>query len=131
MNYDQFLISLCLWREARGSSAQAMTGVMHVILNRAKDNQNRWPKDIHKVILQKLQFSSFNRDDPNSSKFPIDDGGADWKAWKQAEEVAFRSLGDDPTRGANHYHSEMPIPPKWANPDKLTVEIGPFSFYKL
>lgn len=131
MNYDCFIAALCLWREARGSSAHAMSGVYHVLLNRASDPKKRWPKQVHQVVLQRLQFSSFNHDDPNSSKFPIDDGGPDWKAWLQACEVVMDSLGGDPTNGATNYHSEMPVPPKWADPDKITAEIGPFTFYKL
>ena len=137
MSYDQWLAALMLWREARGASLSAMTGIYWVLLNRVRDSLNRWPKSIPAVILQHAQFSSFNAGDPNAVKFPIPPLGAsvmpsaDWTAWLNAQAVVQTSLGADPTMGATNYHSEPENPPAWADPAKLTVTIGAFRFYKL
>lgn len=133
MNYDQFIGSLCLWREARGVTKTAMTAIWYVIQNRASDAHNRWPKTIPGVILQRMQFSSFNLGEPNSVKFPIDNGSPDWKAWLDCCDVVTVPLGGDPTSGANHYESMQPdqTKPSWAQADKITVTISPFRFYKL
>lgn len=133
MNYDEFMAALCLWREARGVSKTAMNAIWYVIQNRAADPQGRWPKTIPGVILQRMQFSSFNLGEPNSVKFPIDNGGPDWKAWQDCCLVVTTPMGSDPTNGANHYESMAPgdKKPAWAQADKITLTLGPFRFYLL
>ena len=123
--YQNTLSALALWRESR-SHPFCMPALYHVILNRLRDR--RWPDDIVGVILQPKQFSSFNADDPNAVKWPKT-GLASW----QCAMNAVTDPGDDPTGGANHYHS-YPAGhkswPRWATAETLTVEIGPFHFYK-
>lgn len=135
MTYEQWLAALCLWREARGSSLAALTAIWWVIQNRANDAHNRWPKTIPGVILQHLQFSSFNAGDPNALKFPIPPNATspDWSAFQSCIVAIETTLGGDPTSGATNYES-IPDPskrPSWCDPNKITVTIGPFRFYKL
>lgn len=138
LTYDQWIAALALWREARGSSIQAMTGIYNVILNRTKDPHNRWPKTIPGVILQHAQFSSFSFSDPNVVKFPLPpvSGTAtpspDWTAWVNCVMAVTAPLGADPTSGATNYESCEPdkLPP-WADKNKLTTTIGLFRFYRL
>ena len=122
------LIALCLWREARGEVLRyrlAVRGIAHVILNRVADKH--WPATVEGVILQPWQFSSFNAKDPNAVKYPSD-GSVIWDA---CLEIA-ANPGDDPTGGANHYESCMPVTmPAWADPAKITLKAGPFRFYRL
>ncbi len=140
MNYDQFILALALWREARGQSSQAMAGIAAVIRNRAEDPKERWPRTITRVILQPRQFSSFNAGDPNATRFPTPPPGfvadavaPDWKAWLQCCDVATLPLTADPTQGATNYESLPPDAekPSWCDPAKMTTQIGPFRFYKL
>lgn len=133
MTYDQFMEALCLFREARGSSFQAKTGVLAVIKNRVADP--RWPSTSADVITQPKQFSSFNANDPNVTKWPTQHNTTDWGAWIDCQTVVttFSWLQADPTHGATNYHS---IPdgqpqPSWADPSKLTATIGPFKFFRL
>lgn len=128
--YDRFIAALCLWREARGTAATGldpMNGVLWVIYNRTLDK--RWPDTISRVVTERLQFSSFNLGDPNATLFPL---AAD-KSWIAALSVVAGPAAVDPTLGANSYHSfdDVRLFPKWALPEKLTVKIGPFRFYKL
>lgn len=60
------LLALALWGEARGEPIEAQVGVGCVIRNRVQDR--RWPGTYQEVILQPLQFSAFNVDDPNLAK---------------------------------------------------------------
>jgi|SRR5579883_2950609 len=127
---DDELWALCDWREARGESDEAKLGVAYVIHNRATDKKKRWPASIRGVILQPWQFSSFNQNDPNYTKYPEPDEKA-WLACKAAVEKV-KAGAEDPTKGANLYHS-IPVGkpwPKWAQPELLTAVIGPFRFYK-
>lgn len=138
MNYEQWLAALCLWREGRGLSLSALSGIWHVIQNRATDEQRRWPRTIAGVILQHAQFSSFLATDPNATKFPLpptppQGASADWAAFLDCMTVVSSELDADGTMGANAYESLPPesVKPAWAAPDKVTVQIGPIRFYRL
>lgn len=135
MTYEQWLAALCIWREARGESLQAKTGVWHVIQNRVNDEHRRWPRSIPGVILQHEQFSSFNAGDPNAVRFPIPlaPESADWLAFLDAQLAVESPLNADPTNGANAYESlpEGAKRPSWATPEALTVTIGAIRFYRL
>lgn len=137
MNYEQWLAALAIWREARGESLQAKTGVWHVIQNRANDEHRRWPRSIAGVILQHAQFSSFLQSDPNCVRFPIpsQDGAEslDWKAFLDCQTVVESPLNADPTEGANMYESlpDGAKRPTWAEPIKMTVQIGAIRFYRI
>jgi Cell Wall Hydrolase len=136
MSYDQFLIALCLFREARGSSLAAMTAIYNVIRNRACDPHKRWRQTISGVILQPKQFSSFNAGSTDAA-FPVapepgQSASPDWVAWQNCLTVVETPLIADNTDGANSYESCAPGElPSWANPDHLTCTYGPFRFYKL
>ena len=123
-HYQDVLMALCAWREARGEGLEAMRGVCWVIRNRLSDPLNRWPKASSEVVLQSLQFSSFNKSDPNATKFPL----CSSMAWEEACQ-AVDNPGTDPTGGANHYHSGTP--PAWAFGKTPCVVIGRLMFYKL
>jgi spore germination cell wall hydrolase CwlJ-like protein len=55
-----------IYGEARGEPEKGMRAVAHVIKNRTADY--RWPKDPEEVVKQRLQFSSWNTNDPNYAK---------------------------------------------------------------
>ncbi len=130
LTYDQHMMALCLWREAR-SHPEAYRAVKHVIINRANVDP-RTPIPWHRVVLRRLQFSAFNADDPNAVRFPVDDGSPDWRAWVAAQKVATENT-TDPTSGATHYHTFMVEDqfPKWARGQKPTTIIGAFKFYRV
>ena len=124
-DYEHTLAALMLWRESR-SHPHCMAAIYHVVLHRMQDR--RWPNDMAGVILQRKQFSSFNSNDPNAVKWP--------RAGSNPFAIAMATIdfpGDDPTGGANHYHSYTPGHehwPWWAKPETMTVKIGPFRFYR-
>lgn len=131
LSYEQFLAALCLWREARNQTMPVMRAIYQVIRNRAADR--RWPDSIPGVILQPFQFSSFNAGDPNATKFPTPSAAADWDAFQRCLVVVDAPLEADSTGGANHYESisDPAHRPAWCKPEKVTLELGPFRFYKL
>jgi spore germination cell wall hydrolase CwlJ-like protein len=128
VTYDQFLAALCIWRESRGQSIQAMNAIWHVIQNRVRDP--RFPNSIPGVILQPKQFSSFGLGDPNALQFPSRLRVGDWQAWQNACQVVQTVLEADPTDGAVNFESAQYQRPVWAKQERLTVTIGPFRFYK-
>lgn len=125
--YEQIIAALTIWRESRGESKEAQIAVLWVIMNRKADP--RWPNTTSEVCLQAYQFSSFNPGDPNAVKMPHH---AD-PSWQRCLEVVESPGVYDPTAGANHYHSlgDTQPKPRWADPKKITVKIGHFTFYRL
>lgn len=134
--------ALCLFREAGGESIAAKTAVWHVILNRmASGGKNGWGNTVHRVVTQPFQFSSFNKNDPNVTRWPNEKDVVGWQAWLDCLAVVGTNLLADPTQGANFYHDVSILPPvtAWLGEgatmeelvSKQTVQVGRLRFYKL
>ncbi len=129
---SEFIEALCLYREARGESMPAKAAMLAVIRNRAALG---WLGDhnVADVIFHKAQFSSFNPDDPNSRVWPKPGSPGNWQAWIDCCNVVQTPLTADPTMGATNYEAVADgiARPSWADPAKMTVQIGKTRFYKL
>lgn len=119
--YQLVVISLAIWREARGQSYKEKLAVGQTIENRVRDL--RWPETYSSVVLQPWQFSSFNKNDPNATKFPIiehyDYGpGQDRDVLSDCMKAALEVLVSetDFANGANHYHAKG-SDPGWRHVD--------------
>ena len=122
---DRFMLALCIWREARSESFLGKVLVAQVIKNRMYDN--RWPDTYTGVILQPLQFSAFNKNDPQATLFPKDDD----KSWSECFEAAVVVMAADVAfTTANHYHAKN-VKPSWADPLKVKNIEGNHIFYEL
>jgi N-acetylmuramoyl-L-alanine amidase len=127
------LLALCIWREARGEGYMGKRGVAHVIWNRSQQ-PGWWGHTIEQVILKPYQFSSFNANDPNSSKWPEDENEMSWCECKQVAEAVLSREADeqnDLTGGAVYYFSPpLTEPPKaWGNVE-ITLKLGNLTFCK-
>ena len=126
MTYDEWMMALCIWREARGEPAKGKIAVGEVIRNRMQA-KGRWRSTIVGVITQPKQFSAFNTGDPNTTKFPKGSGPA-WKACCVAARKVMEET--DFSRGANHYHTKA-VKPYWSKGKTPVCGIGNHLFYKL
>lgn len=126
---EEFILALCVYREARGESIKGKLLVAETIVNRARDPKNRWPKTIVGVVTQPLQFSSFNKSDPNVAVYPKPDEQA-WAACVVAAKEALESNPTDRLTTANHYHTRA-VNPKWADATKIVEVEGAHIFYNL
>lgn len=130
--YPVFLLGLATWREARGELLSAKQGVACSIRNRVL-NPGWWGHDYVGCILMPWQYSSFNRNDPNATKFPLESD----PSWRDCLDVAgetyFNTL-TDPTSGADSYFdiSLDHNPPSWATDGSKTktCDIGRLHFYR-
>jgi hypothetical protein len=132
--YPYFLACLCVWREGRGQSVAARRGIWWALQNRVGKPQFR--PSLVRVILQPWQFSSFNANDPNSTKFPNEAVSLDWQAWVETLNIS-ESPDSDPTGGAVYYESFDPAEldtirakDAWFAADKMTVQIDAVRFYR-
>jgi N-acetylmuramoyl-L-alanine amidase len=125
---DLELLSLCVWREARGEGMLGKRGVAHVVANRA-EQPSWWGNSVKSVILHPFQFSSFNEDDSNSSKWPEDNDPSYSDCLTVSEDVLDNG-DEDITNGATSYYSIDIPPPFWVVNMTLTLAAGHFRFYK-
>lgn len=111
----RFVLALCVWREARGESPRGKRLVAQTIENRVQDK--RWPETYVGVITQPFQFSSFNANDPNATKFPseTDEG---WPACVAAADAVLESA--EPFTLANHYCTST-VHPAWRDDSKIVA----------
>lgn len=122
---QRFALALCVWREARGESLLGKLLVAQVIENRVNDP--RWPDTYISVITEPLQFSAFNKNDPNVITYPKEND-IYWVDCVAAADLILQAPEQLTT--ANHYHTKT-IHPNWANVDKITNREGNHIFYKL
>ena len=122
-----YLLALCVWREARGESTHGKALVAQVIRNRVESPG--WPDTYVGVITQPWQFSAFNRNDPNATRYPAD-ADPSWRDSVRAAELVL--TGEQPLTTANHYVVGTLYPqPSWADPTKITIREGAHVFYTL
>jgi len=128
---DGELLALAIWREARNQSPEAQFGVGCSIRNRVA-RPRWWGNSYRTVILKPWQYSSFNENDPNSSKYPTE--GPLWIAIKQLAADVLAGKSDNTNGAVSYYDRSLDNnPPKWAasNEFQHACDLGAFHFFKL
>ena len=121
----RFTLALCVWREARGESPKGKRLVAQTIENRVQAKQ--WPDTYVGVITQKSQFSSFNDDDPNTTKFPSETDPT-WPACVAAADAVLETA--EPFTDADHY-CVTTVFPTWRDESKIVAQEGHHVFFHL
>jgi spore germination cell wall hydrolase CwlJ-like protein len=132
MNWEAYfksLLSLVLWREARGEGHTGMRAVAHVIRNRVL--ATRLPDQWEDVIESAKQFSSMTvKGDSQTIDWPKQPDSSFEDAMQIAEAV-YNGTDEDITGGATMYANLHVCHPNW-NFSELaqTVVIGAHTFWK-
>ena len=121
----RFALALAVWREARGETVIGKLLVAQTIENRVVDP--RWPETYVGVIMQPLQFSAFNRGDPESLLFPSEHDTS-WPDCVAAADFVIGSPGR--VTVANHYHA-VGVMPAWADATHIVAREDHHVFYFL
>lgn len=133
------LLAMAIFGESRGEIMPAKIGVGSVIRNRVFHGGFGWGWP--GVILKPYQFSSFNSNDPNSTKLMEPTKHEAPEVWEECYSAAELVFGPgktvDTTGGAVYYYSApLYAPPKkhdgtcaWGNV-LHTVDIGGLHFYR-
>jgi N-acetylmuramoyl-L-alanine amidase len=126
---DLFMVSLCIFREARGEVHDGKVAVGCVIRNRVQ-HPGWYGKDWFSVVTKPWQFSSFNKGDPNSIVF----GAYTDPIWLECVGVASDVMADnlaDITNGATFYFDKSldANPPDWSKTYKHTADVANFHCY--
>jgi N-acetylmuramoyl-L-alanine amidase len=130
MNFvDQFMLALCLWREARGVGNSGMVAVACVIRNRVVKHKSSYYIEVTKP----LQFSSITaKGDPQLGLYPKSYDSS----WQLAQQLAANVEGPnmyaDNTMGATLYYDDsIDFPKSWdEHKVESTVKIGRLNFFK-
>ena len=114
-NSDLYLMSCCIYGEARGESYTGKVAVAAVILNRVKSSS--FPNSISGVIYQKGAFTC------------VDDGQINMGTNDECTRAAQDALnGWDPTGGALYYFNPVTATSKWIWSRPQLVTIGKHIF---
>ena len=127
---DIIALSQTIYGEASSEPIVVQIGVAHIVLNRLK-RPLRFGGSIFNVVHAPLQFSCFNKGDPNTARILKAEFGS--IAYLQAIHVAtgvLANLYPDPTEGSDHYFDNSIQKPSWANSMQFKIKLGSLSFYK-
>lgn len=129
--WEIFMLALAMWREAQNQPEEVIATVGCSIRNRVL-RPRWWGHDWITVIQAGYQYSSFNRNDPNSTKFPPSADQVFPKCLAIAQ--AIHDIGQpDLADGADSYFDKSldKNPPEWALSGKVVhvKDAGDFHFY--
>jgi hypothetical protein len=124
MTYSTFILALTLWREGRGVSLAARSGIASVIRNRA---QKRSDRNTAAACIAPMQFSGMTAPgDPNLVKWPSEFD----PQWAECVSIA-QTSGIDRTGGAIFYFTApLTEPPEDWGRVVGTVVLDGVHFYR-
>lgn len=133
---DLDVLARTIYGEARNQPFEGQLAVAWVIRNRTA-RALRFGATIAEVCLKPLQFSCWNRNDPNFAKVvTVHEPDLALTKAGAAARMVLTELSGDPTFGADHYFTTNPPPgetkwpPEWAAGMKRTAIIGDHVFYR-
>lgn len=126
----RYLLTMTLWREARGESDEVKRAVCYSILRRVKLG-GWWGSTIEAVVTKPLQYSSMTYPkDPQLVKYLMSTDPSAVKCW----DVAMACLdGTAPNRfptADSYYDISIPAP-NWATPANFLGKIGRINFHQV
>lgn len=130
---DVDVLARTLYGEARNQPFNGIVAVGYVIVTRSLERQ----KTITDICLAPLQFSCWNKNDPNRKI--IEFVGFDRPEFMKCFGIACLIISTDELTnyapGANHYHTitapkNTKWPPSWASKMQFVKDIGDHRFLK-
>jgi spore germination cell wall hydrolase CwlJ-like protein len=123
---DDFMLALCMWREARGEGTEGMTAVGCVVRNRMTKHGSSY----YAEIIKPWQFSSISvKNDAEVNLFPAT-ADTQWVASQELAKSIIAGVTVDNTSGAEFYYATTIPLPQWATSMTMTCQIGKQRFYK-
>lgn len=125
---DTFYMAFVIWREARGETIEARTGVGFTLVNRAARG-GWWGRSIDEIATKKWQYSSLT--DPKDRQL-VTWPAVKEQSWFEAVDIARQILGAEvtnPVPGADSYFDISIPPPKWTETARFCGQIGRLKFY--
>ena len=128
LSYEQALLALLVWREARGELHPAKVAVAFSVMNRVQ-SPKWWGTTLGAVIAKKWQYSSMAAPgDPNLIAYPLPHD-LSFQDCLHAVNKVLSGVEKNPVPGADSYYDRSIPPPKWAKPEQFVKQIGAFRFF--
>lgn len=132
---DVDVLARTVWGEARNGGYRGMQAVANVVVNRLKLSRKnprlRWGQTIADVCLAPLQFSAWNRNDPNRPRMEkVTTADANFRTAMDVAQKAVRGELPDITNGADHYHTNG-VTPSWSKGERVVANVTGHKFFKL
>jgi len=127
------MLGLLLWREAQNQPDEAIIAVGCSVRTRVQQPR-WWGHSYITVILAGKQYSSFNHNDPNATKFPTAADGVFPKCLEIAQAIHDGTQSDTVDGAQSYFDKSMDAnPPEWATDGSMThvCDAGSFHFYKV
>ena len=114
---ERILLARMIWGEARSCHDIEKVAVAYTAVNRANDGKKWNGETIQEAILKPLQYSCFNKNDPNRNKLkdPEKYDAQSFQRCLRISEIVIGKEFEDPTKGATHYFNPDIAKPKWAD----------------
>ncbi len=126
-----------IFGEARGQEYNGLIAVAYVVVNRLQQNPKRWGVTVADVCTKPKQFSCWNAGDINRQKLlAASESNPEFVRCGGAAAEVLLAVREDPTNGANHYHTiarpagAKQWPPAWAAKMTVTASIDDHVFLK-
>lgn len=132
-NDERDVLARTIYGEARGEKISGMEAVASVILNRVAYSRRRkkywWGNTVSEVCRKPMQFSCWNKDDPNFALLQkVDSSDVTFGICCRIAARALAGTIADRTCGATHYHTRS-VRPRWSVGKIPCAEIGRHVFY--
>lgn len=127
---DLVLMTLCVWREARGETPACRLAVACSIMERVH-TPGWWGHDIQSVVTKPWQYSSMTAThDTQLTRYAVtNDLG--WAACMRLVSDAINGTAANPAPGADSYYDVSIEAPKWAEGGRFVRQIGRIRFYAI
>jgi N-acetylmuramoyl-L-alanine amidase len=130
--WDYETMRRTLYGEARNQKFEEIVAIAWVIKNRALiPGPTWWGDSIAEVCLAPMQFSCWNKDDPNRKVIiRVQEGEKRFELCSLAARVVLEDVVPDPTSGATHYHTvakpngTKTWPPAWVKGMEPRGQVG-------
>lgn len=127
INHDVDILARTIYGEARGETDEGKRAIGLCILNRYKSKKWFSANTIAEVCQKPLQFSCWNKNDPNCKKITTATEAVLRPYWDLAERLVNGEYADI-TNGATHYHTKN-CRPAWSKGKLPCAIIGNHVFF--
>lgn len=129
MSFNLEMAARTVWMEARGEPTEAQIAVAWVIVNRL--NAGKWGSTLCAVVLEPMQFSSWNTNDTNrESMAHLSELDPDVDRMAAYVQGALDGSIPDPSGGATFYFNSSICKPSWASKFINLGNVGSQTFMK-
>ncbi len=112
---EEILLARMIFGEARGCDLEEKIAVGYTAINRAHDGKRWNGENVKDAILKPMQYSCFNKNDPNRGKLmdPLSFEPEEFENCLEVSRNILSGMYPDSSKGATHYFNPRAANPSW------------------